>query len=363
MLLGAGLVILLYFPHFSVASLQRDDLDWVALTAEHNLSDSLTTPLWGIIWRPTVALHFLLAHHWFNLSPSTLLGINLTLHCLVYGLIFFAVSRTFNQQIALVSALIFVTRPSLSDAVLWNSAAGVLYASASGVGAILLYAQYLRRQQVIWYALAFLMAVISILSKEEAVIIPVVMILLVIWRAPQLPSIGDILPILPLLGIALAINLYRLELVDMGTFHNPGTASDQFIRFARGVIRSVAPLDSWLPPLASSPVLVRIGAIALSMSPFFLSLRQGLFGATPTVSSHKTSILLGITLSLAVLSVTASGHEVAWRYAYVPMLAGAFAHAAMFRTLQLSNHPRLVFVTAAFIVACNIAQYALFAWP
>ena len=358
-LLCGGIVIILYYPALVTASFRRDDLDWIALVQSTGPFESLLSPLWGIIWRPVVALHFYVLRIVFRQPPLVFFAANLLIHTILGGLVYTAVSRMYDRRVALLAALVFVTRPGIADAVAWPSAVGVMYAGACGLGSILCYEQFLRHRYFRWYAPAFLLGIVAILSKEEAIFLPFVLVLLI---GPRLSHrcLGEFLFTFPFWLAALVSNGYRLHLAGGTSFWNPETVQEQIVRFARGLARSVAPFDTWVPPFSTMVSPLRVGALLLGLAVIPLLLWLGYPSLRHHTSARKNLLLFVSCLVLAIAPVTLSGHEVAWRYEYLPILVASFLYATLLRILDLSNRDVIMYLFAASVIVTNVAQ--LYLW-
>lgn len=166
------------------------------------------------------------------LSPRPFIATNVALHALntvlVFGLAYLLSRR--RAWVALLAALLFGLHPMHVESVAWISERkDVLYA-AFFLAAALAYERYLEARARTWLVAAFMLFVLSCLSKGMAVAFPGVMMLLDLWKGRRLLEPGVLLEKLPFLAVSLLFGWIAVDVQAGGDFHGLLTRTDPHLR-------------------------------------------------------------------------------------------------------------------------------------
>ncbi len=171
LIIGAGLVI------FSVCLFDffvSDDFLWLSRGVNlslHNLLD--TTPgTTQNIFRPLIPVTFFVFHKLFGLSPFGYHASGILLH-IVNGLLLYRVLLHFSleREIALVSALIFISHFAHEETLFWISGVCVLGCWFFCLSSILAFLKWLQNGKKRLYALSLTCASVAFFFREDALVL------------------------------------------------------------------------------------------------------------------------------------------------------------------------------------------------
>jgi len=151
-------------------------------TGGFEIGRTLTAPYWGelqgaLLWRPVTTLSFALDQRIGGGSPAWFHVVNLLLHAAVTILWALLVRRlTRRDALALVTGALFAVHPLHTEAVTWISGRAELLAAAFGLAGLHFALPGSARRWTRW--LAPIAILLAIGSKESAVTIPLVLVLI-----------------------------------------------------------------------------------------------------------------------------------------------------------------------------------------
>jgi len=131
-------------------------------------------------YHPLTILSYAVNYKFSKLNPFDYIQMNMILHVLNTLLVFMFVFMLTKQklEIAILVSLFFGIHPMHVESVTWISERkDVLYAFFF-LGGLIFYLRYLREQRLLFFILAALWFVVSLLSKSAAVVFPVVLLLI-----------------------------------------------------------------------------------------------------------------------------------------------------------------------------------------
>lgn len=172
----AGFLLLaftLYYPALSVGFLS-DDFDFLYHTANQpSLLSHFATTIIGTrgdhSYGPMFNVVFSLEYWMFGMKAIGYHLVSLLAHTVVAFVIFLLTRRwTKNDVVALAAGLVFLFLPSHTEAVVWVAAQTHLLASLWYVLALYAYDRFVREENSIWYAVAMVGVIFSLLTKEIA---------------------------------------------------------------------------------------------------------------------------------------------------------------------------------------------------
>ncbi len=183
-----GLILVLTFLIFSPA-LKGDFVNWdddVNVTNNENVktlsSESVKNMFTQTViggYTPLTTLSFALEHHFFGLDAGVFHLNNLLLHLLCTALVFFWMRQLgLNLFVAAVATLLFGIHPMRVESVAWiTERKDVLY-SCFFLLSLMSYTAFRKSNRRIFYFLSLLVFVLSLLSKIQAVSLPLILILI-----------------------------------------------------------------------------------------------------------------------------------------------------------------------------------------
>lgn len=208
--------LIIYFPSLHNALTNWDDQEYITNNA------ALKTPA-----SQNIAYHFK-DYHMGNYHPLTMISLNmnykepvdpfpfhlwnLILHVLNTALVFLFVFLLTNKNlIAFISSLLFALHPMHVESVAWAAERkDVLYAFFF-LAALCSYIMISKEEKskMKWIVLTTLFFVLSLFSKGQAVVLPVIFILIDIFQGKKL-SVSSIVPKIPWLVLSLAFGIIAI---------------------------------------------------------------------------------------------------------------------------------------------------------
>jgi len=183
-MLGAGVLSLIFFGLFAFYNAIRhpfvhDDVifilqnpqianlnHWLDAFKVSPVSDGINT-----YYRPVLEILYRIEYHFFGPNPAGFHAFNVIVH-IINGLLLFSLLKKFNltQRVAWVIACLFLIHPVQTEAVACISGISNLWMA---LGVFLALHAYLKK----WYGMSFVLFVIAIFSKEQAILfVPLVMV-------------------------------------------------------------------------------------------------------------------------------------------------------------------------------------------
>ncbi len=133
-------------------------------------------------YRPLVSLNFMLEYQAYGLNAFFYYLDNVFLHLLAAGLVFFILRALLgNVMQAFVAALLFAIHPVQWEAVANIPGRSILLCTVFNLGAFLAYIEARRRKAVGLQAIAWVLFAASLLSKESAAMLPLLLLAYEHW--------------------------------------------------------------------------------------------------------------------------------------------------------------------------------------
>lgn len=179
---GTCMVVLLLWLHGRMLNdnFLSDDYDWVTSARERveqgSWLEAFATETGGNFYRPLVALSF--QFDWLLWQYNT---IGYHAHQLAFEIILvigvaWLIREAFQKtDLAFASAALFAAYPSHHEVVTWIAGRPDLYAATFSVLSLATFARFLRSKKRRWYALSLVAALLALLSKEIAFILPLLL--------------------------------------------------------------------------------------------------------------------------------------------------------------------------------------------
>src|SRR2546427_429956 len=199
-----GLTAALFLPSLPNGFVSLDDPVYVidnptikAWSWQH-LKTIFTEPVVGT-YLPVTMLSYMIDHQLFGLNPLGYHLTNLVLHLLCTWLVFLVIDRIVGHAVAaFVSATLFGIHTMHVESVAWISERKDVLYGVGFLGALYLYVAHVRtgKRFTFYYWASLLVFVASALSKAQAALLPVVLILveLVLMRPFSVKALARTLP-------------------------------------------------------------------------------------------------------------------------------------------------------------------------
>lgn len=173
-----------------IPSLNNDFVNWddIIYVMNNDMIKSISVEnflkIWSTFWmgnyHPVTLLSFTLDFHLFQMTPHGYHYHNLVLHLVNTILVYFFCYHLFtkNTTIASIVALLFAIHPMHVESVAWISERKDLLYTLYYLLGLISYIYYIRRKKTGYFLLALLFFVISLLSKAQAVTLPLILLLI-----------------------------------------------------------------------------------------------------------------------------------------------------------------------------------------
>lgn len=175
----------LYYPSLSFKFLMNFDDDILILSGPEaqslsfeNVKRIFSSPKYGL-YHPFTSLTWNIEHHLFGPNPFYYHLNNLLLHLVNVVLVFVLIARFLkNKGIALFSALLFAIHPMHVENIVWLSSRKDLVYGIFFLLSLIQYLRYSEKKSKLNLSLAILFFVASLLSKANAIVLPIIFILI-----------------------------------------------------------------------------------------------------------------------------------------------------------------------------------------
>lgn len=189
----ASFLCLTFLVHFRVLKISflSDDFGYVLLARDTSVADSinLITKEQKLgsgtgLYRPAVDMAFVFAYRLFKENPVGYHAASLVFHALIAWLFYLLISKmSHSKKLAFLAGAFFIVYPINIESVAWLSNWTTLISSLFIMLALYLYWEYRARNKVYLFFMALLAALLSLLAKETAIIMPLVFIALDLVRS------------------------------------------------------------------------------------------------------------------------------------------------------------------------------------
>jgi len=162
----------------------------------------------GHYYRPLVALTFMLEYHFFKLDSFYYNLTNMLLHLSSAATIFFLIIKLMNnRKVAFFTALLFAVHPIHWEAAANISGRSILLSAFFGLNSFLFY-MLAKEQKSVWlYGGSLMLFGLSLLSKESAVMLPIILLSHIIFlenkREGRRSFLSSAIKVVPYFGIIL----------------------------------------------------------------------------------------------------------------------------------------------------------------
>jgi len=218
-LLILGATLLAYQPAWRAGFIWDDDahLTRPALQSVRGLGRIWSEPGATQQYYPVLYSAFWLEHRLWGGAAAGYHFLNLILHAGAAGL-FLRLLRRLAVPGALFAALLFALHPVMAESVAWISEEKNTLSALFYFLAALAYLRFDRTRARAAYALGLGCFVLALLSKSVTATLPAALLVIFWWRRGRLRLAGDVLPLVPWLGLGLGAGILTawMERVHVG---------------------------------------------------------------------------------------------------------------------------------------------------
>ncbi|OGC94281.1 MAG: hypothetical protein A2142_03680 [candidate division Zixibacteria bacterium RBG_16_48_11] len=351
-------LLLVYHPAL-FAFWGSDDFIWLWFSADSSsLGHTLTNDLALSKLRLVVNAYFYLLYQLFHLQAFWYHLASLGLHAFNSVFLYRILLRlTSDFRLSMVSALILATHFALEESVFWVSAVSSLLVAGLGSISLWLLLKYAEKGSKVLLGTSYFVLALALLSKEEAVLFPIIMVIILKLAKPERPMTYGLkllaVPfILSAVYLGLRIILSKPELVSSVIQLNPLAAISKLIYLVVNLFLPVRWVQDSFPSFWQKMAefhhagfIYPVALIALALVILILKLHGKLSKRSMAVS------LIFLFSSLVFMLFSGYGQ----RFVYVPALSVSVLSATLLLNLskKLGRHS-LVWLTIL-VLALNFA--------
>ena len=363
-LIVLGLTFLVYIPSLRGDFVNWDDPDYVNETffKFSDFKTLVTTPIQGN-YHPLTVLSLALNYAISGMNAWSYHLVNLLLHLLNCFLVFrLTLMLSSNALIAFVTSLLFGIHPMHVESVAWvTERKDVLY-SAFFLSGLIAYIKFIESSRAKHYVLAIVFLILALLSKPAAVVFPLVLFCIDLFRQRKL-SMKLVIEKLPFIGVCLILGIMTFiaqqEKGALNTFaFSAGTrALMGFYGIMMYIIKAVLPLN--LSPFYPYAPINEALPTAYFLAPIFFA---GLvlvalltWKRTRVVAFGLLFYIVNLLLVLQFLPVGSA--IIADRYTYIPYIGLFFIFGWLLSRFVKSNVARAYYIIAPVAIILCILTY------
>lgn len=254
-----------------------------------------------------------------------------------------------RQRTSLLAGLFFLLNPSHAEAIDWLSALPDVLATTFALASWLAWLVFRRHGQARWLVACLLSWFSSLLSKEAAIAVPTIILVLELARAPTMPRLGNPIRVLALFGLTFTVYLVlrRLALgVWIGGYGTDVHLNLDLVEALKSL--AVFVFRSFSPPVPFSrrDLLVAVLLLAGVGAPLAYHFRRSWF-PPPRAALATTTCLLLAAAPAANLGLAMQEPD-GDRFLYMSTVFSGMLLALLLRWL-CGRHRRVVYVAALLI--------------
>ncbi|MBU0763510.1 MAG: glycosyltransferase family 39 protein, partial [Bacteroidetes bacterium] len=214
----AVIIILTLAAYFS--SLGNEILNWddnIYVSDNPDIKSLTNLPLFftkGYIghFQPVTITVYCLIYQIGRLTPCYYHFTGVIFHIINVLLVFFLCRQLTGRQIpALIAALIFGLHPMHVESVAWISGLKDLVFTCFFLLSLLAYIRYFRQNKLKWYIITLVLFLFSLLSKGQAVTLPVVLLLIDYFEGRELINRKALLEKIPFFTLSVVFGLLAVS--------------------------------------------------------------------------------------------------------------------------------------------------------
>jgi tetratricopeptide (TPR) repeat protein len=336
-----------YYPSLNNGFLNWDDIiyvmnnDMIKTLSVENVTKMFSTFYMGN-YHPFIIFSFAFDYSLFQLNPTGYHVHNLVIHLinsfLVYAFCYFLFSKKTN--IALIVSVLFALHPMHVESVAWISERKDLLYTMYFMMSLISYLFYIEKKEIKYFVLSVCLFVFSLLSKAQAVTLPVVLVLIDFFLSRKITR-KTILEKIPFFTLSLIFGIVAIYAQKADNSINPnGISVFNSLFYAQYSIwvylyKLVLPINQTC--LYEYPInQVGKPPLYIYFSPFIIPLIGYLiFKAWKKWNTGTFSVLFFLATIFPVLQFLPVGQAiVAERYTYIPYIGLFILAGSLFLMLR-----------------------------
>ena len=366
-----GAILLLTFIVFAPA-ITHDFVNWdddVNVTQNRNvqnlnqesIKNMFTTTVIGG-YTPLTTLSFAIEHHYFGLNPKVYHTNNIILHLICIVLLFFIMKRLgASIFVTVVVTLLFGIHPMRVESVAWVTERKDMLFTLFYFCAILLYIQFRKTEKYWLYLCSLLVFVLSLISKIQAVSLPLSLIL-IDYLSDKKFHIRQLWNKIPFFTLSLITGLAGIYFLRQEGSLETGTILPFYQRLFVGsyslgvyVIKSIIPYEM----SAIYPFPAKLSAIHYLSLPLIFLLAWGIIKFRKSRIEVIFGTLFFLVNVIFVLQVIGAGQGyLADRFTYVGYTGLFFTYAVIAERMIQRKWKNLLFTMGIiWIVALSVISH------
>ncbi|MCD4664673.1 MAG: tetratricopeptide repeat protein [Bacteroidales bacterium] len=251
------LTIIIYFPAFFNGFINWDD-NWYITENPYirnfsfNGIINIFSSFYGGQYSPFTMLVFSLMNSIFGMNPVPFHILSVLLHLINIFLVYKLIKLLFNNSlISIIVAGLFSINPLQVESVVWLSATKITLSSFFYLASLIAYINYIKKDyKSPYYFLALILFVFSILSKEQMIVLPLMLIVIDFTLKRNLLSSKVIIEKLPFLLTSLIFGIIILlasqsakDIYVFNSSHPLILISFVFYAFVQYLVKLVLPVN------------------------------------------------------------------------------------------------------------------------
>lgn len=327
---------------------------------------------------PLTVFSYALEYKFSQLEPNAYHTTNLALHLLNVLLVFWLLNLITGQPlVSFITALLFAVNPLRVESVAWISARKDLLYSFFFLGSLISYIRHLQsnRKSTPLHTVSFLLFVLSVLAKPQAMILPVVLISLDFLFAPKTwkSHLASKIPFFGVAMVSLLIGQGSLSpYLSEQNFSNIFSIADKFFLTTYSIFFYIGQTLSPTHITALYPYPLKINGLfpwGVYLSPLLI------FAATFFLLkkfSNDKKLLWGTlffitTLLFPLMNIWLGGYFASDRYMYLPSIGLflALTHSAFeYGKSRLGTFRKwnIILISLYIVFICTLSISKCFVW-
>lgn len=359
-----SLIALITFLLFSPA-IRYDFVNWddpVNITENRNVSELNANNIRNIFiesviggYNPLSTLSFAVEKHFFGLDPKAYHANNILLHVLCTMLVFLLIRRLgFSLLVAAIVALMFGIHPMRVESVAWATERKDVLYSLFFLLSALSYISYYKSRKLVLYFASLLLFILSLLSKIQAVSLPLVLILIDYYFENKF-SLKQLLNKAPYFLLSLITGLLGIFFLTKQGSLETDSILPFFQRFFIGSFSLLVYIVKTIVPWEMSPIYpfpAKLSWMHFASLPVALGLAFLIW----KMKRHRKTVVFGFLFFLVniafVLQVVGAGQGyLADRFTYLPYIGLFLIIAYLLEKASTGNLKIPIFIaTGIFII-------------
>ncbi|MEA3444300.1 MAG: tetratricopeptide repeat protein [Bacteroidota bacterium] len=325
-----------FFDTDNPVSLNYHPLTMISLTVDYAIADSKEKKTKGNLYPGYNAK----TYHYTNLILHLLNSI------LVFLFIFFLNKKKILP--AIIVAVLFGIHPMHVESVAWISERKDVLYTFFFLSSLILYVKYLDKYKLQFIVFAFVLFLLSLLSKGVAVVLPIVFIAIDFYKGRKFDK-RAIIEKIPFLALSIYFGLLAMEIQSGGAIAKEGVISyfNKFVFAGYGFMMYIYHLIIPLKLATFYPYPFLTGSGGLPSKFYILAVSASIIGIASIISLRKTKLVFFgmifylITVALVLQFITVGRAIMADRYTYIPYIGLLFIMAYGFDYLWENKEQKL----------------------